>query len=273
MEDNKPKGLIDPTNEGPKNPAVYFASWKSTEEGFVHYDKVNKTNIVIPLPFTFIPLAKAVCIKGYNEPKKTSYISNEVKDPKKDPFVIRAYNNVTKKSSIAFTGLWESISEAVKASDGAWTESIYAAAKDANGNLQIVNIQLNGSGITHWFDFIKANKIFGNAVTVKEFSNEKKGSNKYKAPVFSITKISESTSIKAAPLQQEILAFLEEYWAKNKADESAANTAKPEQAKSEPSKAQPAANKKLEENTNFTNEANEVANDIISNMASDEEPF
>ena len=54
------------------------------------------------------------------------------------------------------------------------------------------------------------------------------------------------------------------------------DTSEPETVadKAEVTKGQPTASRsKLEENTNFANEANEVANDIISGMASDEEPF
>lgn len=214
-EKEKPQGLIDPTNQGPKNPAKYFAQWKSTEQTFVYYDKAQKKNILLKLPFTFIPLAKAVCIKGYYEPDKMSYVSNEVSNPKTDPFVIKAYNNITKKNHVAFTGLWENISKDVKAVDGAWTESIYGAAKDEKGKLQVINVQLNGSGITHWFDFLKDNKIWGSAITVKGFTNEKKGSNKYVAPTFSLMKIGEKSNLEAAELQKEVLAYLAEYYAKN----------------------------------------------------------
>lgn len=245
MEDNKPAGIIDPTNQRPANPVKYFAQWKSTEKCFVFYDKVNKIKDVhLPMPFTFIPLAKAICIKGYNEPEQMSLISNEVEDQSKDILIVRGYVK-GKKAKVLAKGLWADIKKDVTALDGSWTESIYGAAKDAKGNLELINVQLNGSGITHWFSFLKENKIFGSAVTIKEFSNEKKGVNKYHAPKFELMKISEKTNLQAAELQKQILAYLKEYYASNEADseetaeqpattaKQAAPTAKTQSSKSE----------------------------------------
>jgi len=217
MEPNsEPQGRINPTNTVPPNPAKYFANWKSTKNCFVYYDKATRTkDVEIPLPFSFIVLARCVCLKGYNEPEGCSYISNEVKDPNKDKFTVRVYNNATKKSKVFISGLYKDISKETKAVGADWTESVYIAVKNAQGELEIANLQLNGSGITHWFDFTKENDVWTSSIHVKSFSNEKKGINKYTAPIFLAGTINKETDIKAAELQRKILSYLDGYFKLN----------------------------------------------------------
>lgn len=219
MSDNtEPQGRVNPTDQGPKNPSSKFIEWNSTEQCFSHYVKADKKDVLHKLPFTFIPLTRGVCIKGYNEPENTSYISNEVKNVDTDILTVKAYNNATKKNRVVFVGTWADIQKDVKAAGGAWTESIYIAIKGANGKLELANLQLNGSGIKHWFEFMKENDVWSTAVTVKEFTKEKKGAVNYTCPLFSAVKIKKETDIEAAVLQKEILAFLSEYYAKNAAN-------------------------------------------------------
>lgn len=215
MEDNQPQGRVNPTNSGPKNPSAYFAEWNSTKQCFSYYDKPSKKDVLLPLPFIFIPLSRGVCIKGYDEPNNTSLISNEVKEIENDVFTVKAYNNITKKSHVAFVGTWEEIKDKVKAAKGSWTESLHVAVKDDTGKLILANLQLNGSGMKHWFEFLKTVDIWSTAVCVKEFTNEKKGAVNYHSPVFSAVKIKKETDIEAAVLQKEILAYLDVYYAKN----------------------------------------------------------
>jgi len=222
METQEPQGRVNPTDQGPVNPAAYFAEWNSTEQCFSYYDKKEKKTVLLPLPFTFLPLHRGVCVKGYSDPENTSYISNEVKNTNTDIMCVRAYNNVTKKSSVYCSGLWNDIKDTVKLKLGGktgWSESFYSAVKNpTTKKLELINVQLNGSGLTHWRDFIKSNDIWSNAVHVKEFTNEKKGVNKYFAPKFTCVKIKKETDIEAAVLQKEIIAFLTAYYAKNKAE-------------------------------------------------------
>jgi hypothetical protein len=216
MDNNtEPQGRINPTNSFPPNPAKFFASWSSTKECFEIYNKETKLKELIPLPFIFLPLERCICLKGYNEPDKVSYISNEIKDLKNGIFTVKGYNGITKKSSVVLTGTWEAIKKDAKAIGADWTESIYIAVKNKEGKLELANVQLNGSGITHWFEFLKAVDVWTHAVCVKEFSKEQKGINKYNAPLFSAMKIKKETDIEAAALQKQIMAYLSEYFVRD----------------------------------------------------------
>jgi len=221
MDNNteQPQGRVNPTTSAPPNPAKFFAEWSSTNECFMIYNKETKKKEPIPLPFTFIPLERCICLKGYNDDEKTSYISNEVKSSREmtstEVFHIRAYNNVTKKSNLVLSGTWDVINKQAKAMGADWTESIYIAYKNKANKLELANVQLNGSGITHWFDFLKSTDVWSNAVTIKEFTKEKKGINNYNAPKFSAVKIKKETDIEAAVLQKQILAYLSEYYTRS----------------------------------------------------------
>lgn len=221
MEKDEPQGRVNPTNQGPVSPARFFCEWNSTEKCFTYYDKATKKNVLLPLPFTFLPLHEGYCIKGYSDPEKTSYVSNEVKIGDSDSLlIVRAYNNLTKKNHVAMVGTYANIQDKIKSILGksGFSRSFYIAIKGADEKMFIANLQINGSGATHWKEFAKTTNIWSNAVQVKEFSNEKKGSNKYTAPVFNAVKIKPESDAEAAILQKEVLAYLEPYHAKNAAE-------------------------------------------------------
>lgn len=220
MENTVPQGRVNPTTQDAPNPAKYFAEWKSDKNGFEYYDKTTKEKVLIPLPFTFLPLTRGIVIQGYNEPEKASYKSNEVKydnwdNIKKRRFVVKRYDNVLKKQSVAFEGVYDDVIKKANSFNAGYTESIYIAVKGESGKLELANLQVMGAGMTHWFDFIKANDIWSGAVTVKSTTKEKKGKNEYLAPVFSCVKIKPETDIEAAVLQKQIFAYLEAYYSKN----------------------------------------------------------
>lgn len=224
MEDNKPQGRESiNTNSGPKNPAKYFAEWDSTNKCFTYWDKENKKNVPIPLPFTFIPLAGAVRVAGYNHPESMKYGSNEIdlSEIKETPLVVRGYNNVTKKSHVAITGLWEDIKVFCKSHKIDYTESMYVAVRpvgDPKGKLILANIQISTSGYGNLKDIKKENDLSKVGLQVKSFTEEKNGSVKFHSPVYSTINIKPETDAEAAVLQKEIKAYLKEYYAKNKSE-------------------------------------------------------
>ena len=213
--EQQPKGRTAPANARTPNPAKVFITWKSKEACFVYYNKEKKEDVKLGMPFVFIPLEKAVTLRGYSQKKQKSFISNEVANIETDPFVVKSYNTLIKNQVITeHKGLYKDFKEVMDDSIK-YTESIYAAVKNRNGELSLVNIQLNGAGLTHWFDFVKKNDIWTNAVKVANTTDEKNGAVDYKAPVFEIEKITPQDDAKAAVLQEEIRRFLKGYYAEN----------------------------------------------------------
>jgi len=79
-QDNKPKGRSNPGTEASPNPAKIFIQWKSKNEKFSYYNKEKKEDVLLPMPFNFIPLFICSNVKGYNHKKTKTFISNEVEN-------------------------------------------------------------------------------------------------------------------------------------------------------------------------------------------------
>jgi len=210
----KPKGRSNPGTESSPNPAKHFIQWKSKNAKFSYYDKETKEDVLLKSPFIFIPLYVCATIKGYNHKKNKTYTSNEVKNLATDVMTITSYNSVTKEKKVEHKGLYADIKDDFD-QNIKFTSSIYAGIKDEKGDLKLVNLQLNGAGLHHWFDFTKNNDIYKVAVKVAKTTNEKNGDVTYKAPVYEAIKISEEMDIQAGELQEQVEAYLKEYFAKS----------------------------------------------------------
>lgn len=265
--ENKPKGRTAPANSGTPNPAKIFIQWKSKNKAFSYYNKEKEEDVLLPMPFSFIPLAKASTVKGYNHKKNKTYIANEVDDLATSIIVVNSYNTQTKERKEEHRGLYKDIKEDFD-QNIKFTDSIYAAIKNKKGELSLVNIQLNGAGLHHWFDFIKKNNIWATAVKCDGFTNEINGKVEYCAPLYKAEAISEADDIKAAELQEEINAYLAKYYADNAAKngQTAPPAAKSESDKS--SKPSTKAAPKQEEQEEVQNSGN-----AFGNMEEDDLPF
>ncbi len=219
MEDNQQQGRRKPDNQALTNPAKFFIQWKSKEESFIYYNKDKKVDVKMPKPFQFIPLSMAYTLKGYNQKKQKSYIANEIENIETDVFSVKSYD-VTKKATTEWTGTFKDIKD-IMDDNIKFTISLYAAIKSKKGEMTLVNLQLNGAALFHWFNFAKTNDIWSNAIKVEKETDEKNGAVNYKAPVYEIASLSKADDIEAGKLQTEIENYLKEYYAKNRASNPA----------------------------------------------------
>lgn len=214
MENNQ-QGRRKPDNQALTNPAKFFIQWKSKEEAFIYYNKEKKEDVKMPKPFVFIPLSMAYTLKGYNQKKQKSYISNEIENIESDIISIKSYD-ISKKATTEWTGTFKDIKD-IMDDNIKYTISLYAAIKTKKGEMTLVNLQLNGAALFHWFEFAKKNDIWSNAILVEKDTDEKNGAVKYKAPIYEISNLSKEDDIEAGKLQTEIEGYLKEYYAKNRA--------------------------------------------------------
>lgn len=214
MENQEKKGRSNPGTQTSPNPAKMFIEWKSEEKSFSYYDKESKENVAMKMPTTFIPVYICSTVKGYNHKKTKTYIANEVDNLQTDILTVTSYNHTTKERKVEHQGLYADIKEDFD-QNIKFTVSLYAGIKNADKKLDLVNFQLRGAGLHHWFDFVKKNDIWKFAVKVAKSTEEVNGKVTYNAPVFETLKISEEMDIEAGVLQDEIKAYLKEYFAKN----------------------------------------------------------
>lgn len=190
------------------NPATKFIDWKSNEKAFSFYDKENKVNVPIPLPFRFLALDQLSTIKGWNESLKGNYSSNEVKYMNEILNVVTYHKDYSGKSvkTEFVKGLYSDIKEKIKAAGAHYVKSIYIMLEDGS----LANLQLKGSACQAWGDFTKKSKsrLSEEWVTVEKAIEGKKGAVKYYTPEF---KFDKSLSENENTMADDAFAILETY--------------------------------------------------------------
>lgn len=200
------------------NPALRFYQWEGSTGAVNYYDKEAKKKVAVALPFTFLPISRLVTLKGYNDDTKTSYWSNEVKDIQKDSFHVQSVSGGANNKQIRTVaqGLYKDIKPTLDSLDIAYVESLYIGIKGAKG-LELCNFQIKGSAIGSWIQFCKDHKIWEIAASINSSLDKKKGSVKYKEPVYTpIVKISEAMQKQSIALDLQLNDYLAGYFERNK---------------------------------------------------------
>lgn len=183
-----------------KNPAEKFLTWSSQNKCLVYYDKEEKENKLVKLPFTFLYLADRTTVKGYDANDNTGIYSNEVKYLS-EPLTVKNFAGKTLAE-----GEWNEISTKVDRSGGKFAKSIYAMTKKGT----LINICLYGGALGEWFEFTKKSKkrLPDEWVTVEGFEERKKGATTYYVPIF---KYNKSLSDTEGSLADKAYDLFEEY--------------------------------------------------------------
>ena len=86
-----------------QNPCTKWFKWKGSTGTVVYYDKLTKEDVEVKLPFTFLLLDVLATIKGFDKSTKESIWSNEVRNTKETPLLV-------KKGSVLFkNGMYSDI--------------------------------------------------------------------------------------------------------------------------------------------------------------------
>lgn len=183
------------------NPATKFIDWKSNDKQFSYYDKENKENVLIPLPFTFLVLDELSTVKGWNDATQSAIFSNEVKYTSKEVMTVKPF----KGNEIA-KGLYSDIKEKVKSAGGHYVKSIYIMLQDG----KLANLQLKGSAVSAWSEFTNSNRnrLADEWITVGKALDGKKGAVKFTTPEF---KFQKSLSNEEMTQADECFNILESY--------------------------------------------------------------
>lgn len=191
------------------NPAVRFFEWNG-DKGLVKYwDKANKKQVEIQLPFQFLVLDVLSTISGFSDADQSGYWSNEIRDLKNETFVVR--NSKGKQ----FEGNYEALKSA-NISGVKYCQSVYIMFKDENGEAQIGNIKMVGSSLSSWIDFRKNAKVFEQAITITGTLEGRKGKTVYQMPVFATSEPTANDNAIAIDMDKELQSYLKAYFAKNK---------------------------------------------------------
>lgn len=190
-------------DDRPVNPAQHFIKVKSG--ALTYYDKDSGENVEVSTPLKFIVLDQLATIKGWSDQDESGYWSNEVKNVGKDVL------NVRTKNGLKESGIWKEIKGSVGIAGAKYHASIYIAASGRNG-LEIQNLALTGAALNAWIEFTKKNDVRKNSVTLSEWADAKKGSVKYKVPVFVASPMDDGERDEAVELAKKLRVYHNEYF-------------------------------------------------------------
>ena len=163
-----------------KSPANKFIEWKSNDKQFSYYDRDQKTNVLIPLPFKFVFLKEMVTIKGWHDASESGIFSNEVRYTSKEELEVKSF-----KGGAIAKGIYSDIKQQVVEAGGKYHKSVYVMLADGT----LANLAFKGSVVKAWGDFSEKckNRLPLEWITVSTVTEGKKGSIKYTTPDFLFT--------------------------------------------------------------------------------------
>jgi hypothetical protein len=217
----------NPQNSSP-NPSTRWFEWRSTDGKFAYWDKEKEARVLVNLPFTFILLDRTATIRGYSKKQRSGIHSNEVRDTRSEPFVVKFFQGGT----IA-EGVWNDIKDTVTARSGKFGVNAYIAYKEGNA-LKIGAIQMTGCAVGSWFEFEKAHRktvevngqrvqeLYAKAIRVARFENDKTGDVEFNKPIFEITELSAETNAQAVALDKELQEYFKSYFSRTKVQQAQA---------------------------------------------------
>lgn len=205
-------------NDTNPNPATRWFSWKSG--GIIYWDKESKKNIKVPIPFEFILLDELSTIKGWHDSSESSLYSNEVKDTRDEPFVVKAF----KQLEVVAEGFYSDIKDKVKASGGKFTTNLYIAYTNDQDELALGSLQFHASALSAWMGFKndKANRnlLYKKGIKIAGKVKGKKGSITFEVPTFELVDLPELIQDAATDLDRTLQTYLASYFKRTRVEQA-----------------------------------------------------
>lgn len=161
---------------GSKSPVQRYLSFAGNKGQVKLFDKENakadsKGNVYFN-NIDLIVLDIKASVSGYNE-NASSGVSSNLLDPYstgKEEFIIKTKENG--KYGEVLRGIWKDIKSDASSKYGAkYTTNIFAMADIGNG-LEMVKLELNGSGLTPWIEYTKAlansEEVYDKVITISK---------------------------------------------------------------------------------------------------------
>lgn len=203
-----------PHENSTPNPSQRWFEWNGEAGTIRYYDKEEKQNIDVPLPFQFVLLDRLGTVGGWHEPSKSAIYANEVRDTRQDVMVVKAF-----KQGVLAEGVYSQIRDRVNAVGGQFVANCYIAFK-LDGALAIGSLKLKGAALGGWMEFEKAHKadLFTQAIKITGFTEGKKGRITFCVPTFETAPLSAQSNGEAVALDAAVQAYLDGYMQRTTSD-------------------------------------------------------
>lgn len=194
--------------EASQHPCSRWIEWDGANGNLRFYNKEKKENVDMGNKFTFILLDQLSVIRGWHDPSESGIHSNEVKDTRSTPFVVKAF----KGKGILAEGIYGQIKDRVAAIGGVFHINLYVAFK-LDGEMKIGSVMFKGAALREWSEFRNANRneLYKKAVDITGFTEGKKGQVKFCVPKFALREITPETNEAAVELDGELQKYLSAY--------------------------------------------------------------
>jgi hypothetical protein len=185
------------------NPAKHFFRWKGDDGRLTYWDKETEKEVVVKLPFEFLPIDQLNTIKGFCEQDNSSYWSNEVRSLKEE-FTVKT------SAGTKEVGLYKDLE--CRAKGAKYTKSIYCVYVDkTTGEYVMGNIQASGVAVTAWIEFSRKYVVENGKVVLSGSTEGKKGKVTYQIPTFEYVHSTEAEDKIAVELDKELQIYLSQY--------------------------------------------------------------
>lgn len=191
--------------------------WDGESGAIRYYDKQDKKNVPVGNKFTFILLDQLSCIKGWHDASGSGIFSNEVKDTRRDPFIVKAFKG---GNAPLAQGVYASIRDRVASVGGKFHANLYVAFRNGNDQMSIGSIMLKGAALREWMEFTKANRsdLYKKAVVINGSKEGKKGKIVFHTPIFTLKDITAETDEQATEMDRQLQSYLKAYLSKPTAE-------------------------------------------------------
>lgn len=208
------------------HPCTRWFEWDGTAGVFRYYDKAKKEKVRVPLPVVFLLLDELACVKGWHEKSQSGISSNEVRDTRSEPMVVKAF-----EGGVIASGFYADIRDRVAANGGHYVANCYIAFKDGN-ELKLGSVQFKGAALQQWMEFKKTcpsrkvgdadvKEYWLQAIAVKTAKSGKKGNIEFRTPVFTLQPCAEATNDAAKKVEAVLTSYLTQYFARTKSQQAA----------------------------------------------------
>ena len=206
----------NPVDTSP-NPAQQWFEWSGSDGSIRYYDKRDKRNVTIDLPFTFMLLDQLSTVKGWHDQSESGIYSNEVKDTRAETLVVKAF-----KGGILAEGFYSQIRDRVAAQGGHYVSNLYIAYRGET-ELQIGSLQFKGAALGAWMEFQKQSgkDIYKRAVVIDGYTEGQKGRVVFRVPKFRLKDVSEETNDQATELDRQLQTYLASYFKRARTEQVA----------------------------------------------------
>ena len=205
----------NPTDNTP-NPASRWFEWNGEAGAIRYYDRGTKTNVDVPLPFTFLLLDQLASVGGWHEPSSSGIYANAVRDTRQDVLLVKSF-----KGGTIAEGLYKAIKDTVGMAGGYFVADCYIAYRH-EGALTIGAIKFKGAALSAWMEFVKAHRadLYKKAIEIHGFTEGKKGRVIFRMPQFTLKALSDATNDEAILLDKQLQDYLTAYLARTKREQS-----------------------------------------------------